>query len=437
MLVEPAVVTILDILFTPLILLLISSNQINHVRKYGIFYSLILYFLFIPIIFLCNDYLDLQTTPIIICLSVQLYFLTNREEKNILFFNKILTIIYIFEIIRYFLNAPFYLLNAFDLSRNIIVIFGIYMLEYLGTAIMIRYIDKQYPLIEVTFFNDISYTKLIAFSLLFQEFFFYVQQVNNKYEEMIIYSFLFMLTSIFFFYLLFRAQYNNIENILSKEKVEQEVIALQKYSSLIIEKQNQLRKFRHDYKNLILTLSSLVHENKIGEVKTYLQELNTYSQEQLEMVHVPFNELNIIENSIIRGFLLSKLLEFELENIPFQFLCNSDLNEVNLDNFNLIRILGIYLDNALEHLSEYPVGKFFLHIQENSDALLFTIKNSYQGEKLLIREIIQQGFSTKAAHSGQGLDTIEVLKQKHPQLSVQYKQGEFFEVHLIIEKAKE
>lgn len=437
MLVDPIVITILDILITPILLLKLSLNHSKQVTKYGLCISFLLYFIFIPIIILCNDYFSLQTTPILICLFIQLFFLTNKEERSVHLINNTLTIIYTFEIYRYFLNSPFYLLRADKWYRSLFVIFITYCSEYLGTKLTITYLKKQFPIFEEVMLNNISYTRFISFSLFLQEFFFYIQQVNNKYDEMLIYSFLFMITTVFYFYLLLKTQYSYIDNLLNKEKIEQEVLSLKKYSSLINEKQNQLRKFRHDYKNLILTLTSLAHENKIEEMKTYLQELNVYSQEQLELAHLPFNDLNIIQNSIIRGFIFSKLLEFEMNHHEIEFQSESNLAEINLDNFNLIRILGIYFDNALEHLSDHQEGKFTLRILENDAAHFFTIKNSYYGDKLLIREIIQQGFTTKEGHSGQGLDTIEVIKQKYPQLSVRYEQGEFFQVQLIIEKNKE
>lgn len=430
-------VSIIDIFTTPIIMLLVSISCFKFSNYKKIILSFLLYPLFIFLIFLCNDYLRIQSLGFLLYLLFIVTFLTNPNNRDLKLLNQTLTIFLIFKNIRYFLNVPFYIFKAFEINRNIIIILIIYLSELFGTLIIIKKINKEFPSLDSFFMDSTSYTTLILFSLIIQWSFFYFQNINNHYDELVFYSFLFVLTSVFYFYLLFKAQYTNIENLLKKKQVEQEIIALKKYSSLINEKQNQLRKFRHDYKNLILTLTSLAHENKIEEMKTYLQELNVYSQEQLELVHLPFKDLDTIKNSIIRGFIFSKLLEFEMNHLEIEFQSESNLAEINLDNFNLIRILGIYFDNALEHLSDHQEGKFTLRILENDAAHFFTIKNSYYGDKLLIREIIQQGFTTKDGHSGQGLDTIEVIKQKYPQLSVQYQQGEFFQVQLIIEKNKE
>lgn len=432
-----ALATILDIFLTPIALLIIAFQTLNLSIKKNLIWCIVLYPIFIIIIMLCNDYLGFQSIGFLIYFLFSILILSAKENKNLLLINQSLTLFFIFDNIRYLLNVPFYLANAYELNRNIVIIFVIYLVEIIGTLIIIKFIYKRFPMIDSFLLHDTSYTILLCVSHVLQNTFFFIQILQDKYKELVYYSFLFVLISLFYVCLLSIAQYRNMENMLNKEKFKQEITTLQKYSSLMNEKQNQLRKFRHDYKNLILTLSALIHENKIEEMKTYLQELNVYSQEQLELVHIPFNDLNTIQNSIIRGFIFSKLLEFEMNHLEFEFHCETTLEEINLDNFNLIRIIGIYLDNAIEHLMDHQNGNFSLYIEENAKAHFFTIKNTYLGDKLLIREIIQQGFTTKAGHSGQGLDTIEVLKQKCPQISVQYQVGEYFQVHLIIEKNKE
>lgn len=80
-----------------------------------------------------------------------------------------------------------------------------------------------------------------------------------------------------------------------------------------------------------------------------------------------------------------------------------------IDTVDLARILGIFLDNAIEAALEAQKPQIGLNIIQNQPSVSITISNHFQDNGLALHKIKQKGFSTKAGHQGIGLSNAQKI----------------------------
>lgn len=81
---------------------------------------------------------------------------------------------------------------------------------------------------------------------------------------------------------------------------------------------------------------------------------------------------------------------------------------------DLIRALGIFIDNAIEAVNEEEKGRVLIRI-EKKDGILFWIENTCTKE-LNISRIFEKGYSDKGEGRGNGLPWVKNMIGKHDDL---------------------
>ena len=80
-----------------------------------------------------------------------------------------------------------------------------------------------------------------------------------------------------------------------------------------------------------------------------------------------------------------------------------------MDTVDLARILGIFLDNAIEAALEAKEPQIGLNILQNKSSVSIIISNCFQDNGLALHRLKQKGFSTKAGHQGIGLSNVQKI----------------------------
>ena len=80
-----------------------------------------------------------------------------------------------------------------------------------------------------------------------------------------------------------------------------------------------------------------------------------------------------------------------------------------MNTVDLARILGIFLDNAIEAapLAEQPQAG--LNIIRHEAGVSITISNSFQDQGAVLHKLKQKGFTTKTGHQGIGLSNVQKI----------------------------
>lgn len=122
------------------------------------------------------------------------------------------------------------------------------------------------------------------------------------------------------------------------------------------------------------------------------------------------------------------------KNIKCTFECAYPLKEVPINEFDLIRLLGITLDNSIEATENTKDGKIYVSVINLEKNITFIIKNT----SVLTDEIAnlsKRGYTSKIGHSGFGLSNVKEIQKKYSDLLVNYSNKDnFFTIQIILMK---
>ena len=100
-----------------------------------------------------------------------------------------------------------------------------------------------------------------------------------------------------------------------------------------------------------------------------------------------------------------------------------DFNDLNISTYELCRILGILLDNAIEaaKMCEEKIINIQVRRDFKIDRKLIIIENTYKNKSLNIDKIFEKGYSTKKNNEelhGLGLWNIRRILHKNSNLNL-------------------
>ena len=95
-----------------------------------------------------------------------------------------------------------------------------------------------------------------------------------------------------------------------------------------------------------------------------------------------------------------------------------DINKINLDSYHLTKILGIFLDNAIEASKECSKKIINISFKYSNNKQLILVENTYLNKNISIKKIFEKNFSSKLNHSGLGLWEVNKIVNKHKNLNL-------------------
>lgn len=235
------------------------------------------------------------------------------------------------------------------------------------------------------------------------------------------------------------------QELLNKQK-QKEILdnqhQLEEYASYLEKSEDDLRAFRHDYKNILNSLKVSAQEGNVQEV---IQKLDKYTETNLNSkALLKYKDVNHIYVKSIKSIIISKLTELYSLNIPYNFECRSNIHNLpdHVNELDLVRIIGITFDNAIEESKALVAEKHDIRSAEvqimvysdGPDEFEFEIRNKIQNKKISTSQIQQRGFTTKKDHKGLGLANIKEIESKYPDMSISYTiQDGWFDFYMIID----
>lgn len=226
-------------------------------------------------------------------------------------------------------------------------------------------------------------------------------------------QFLFM---IYAFYIQNKLFDRRLEDRLNKERENN----LKSYLKNLEYSEEKLRRFKHDYRNMLISLRNAIKEDNNDIL---INKLDRYSENELDQENFEeYKDLIRVKDLQVKSILISKINEIDRNNIKFSFECATKIDNLDklVNPFVLSRIIGIAFDNAIEESKNNQIGEINAYIFQNGKTFTFEIRNKIKNIPQLSK-IQQTGFSTKKNHQGLGLSNINQLKQKYPTLFVNYR----------------
>ena len=212
-----------------------------------------------------------------------------------------------------------------------------------------------------------------------------------------------------------------LQLLLSKQRaIEIENKQLQEYTCYLDKNEDKLRRFKHDYQNLLDGLKISAQEDDVQAVINQLVEYSAshFNQKALRK----YKGVNHIHDKNLKSTAIAKLTKLYDLKIDYSFGCDKDIYQIprSVDVLDLIRIIGITFDNAIEE-SQKLINKNkqknsarvdAMYYQEDGD-FEFEIRNRIVDRNIDTNNIQKKNYSTKNGHMGLGLSNVQKIVHKY------------------------
>lgn len=206
------------------------------------------------------------------------------------------------------------------------------------------------------------------------------------------------------------------------EQREQELKNFESYVASLEQINQDMRKFKHDYINILSTLRIYIDEKNYDGLHTYFYDhiLEANHQEQLNQQAMMM--LNNLKINSLKGLLTTKILQAQSNHVPFYVEIVEEITDLPVDPIILNRMVGILLDNAIEAAREIVNGEVRLAFINMDETTLLVVNNTFNEEiDIKVHEIYQEGFSTKGENRGLGLANLRQMKNDLQNVSLNTK----------------
>ena len=202
-----------------------------------------------------------------------------------------------------------------------------------------------------------------------------------------------------------------------KMQAQQDVIVQQRLYEQDLETiRREVRAFRHDYKNLLAGLSQQAGEGELEGLRHTLSELDAGFDLRLGRKIQASTQLGNLQIPEVRSLLLSKLAVMREKGVECRLEALYPVTDVDMDVWDLVRCLGILIDNAVEAAldTERPWVEIVLLAQDRR--VFLRVSNPYTND-IEPRNMWNDGWSTKGAGRGLGLPSYQRILEGHPNAS--------------------
>ena len=215
----------------------------------------------------------------------------------------------------------------------------------------------------------------------------------------------YLLVMLFLFLAMRRSWLEQIQTE-AKQKALQD---LQDYTHNLEVMYNGLRSFKHDYVNILLSISGYIENGDMDELKDFFETKIFPTKNLIDQGDYKLNQLSNIGVLEIKSLLSAKMIYAHESGIDVAIDIPDRVDSFLIDTVDLARILGIFLDNAIEAALETKQPQIGLNIIQNKSGVSIIISNRFWDNGMVLHSLKQKGFSTKTGHQGIGLSNAQKI----------------------------
>ncbi len=370
-------------------------------------YFAILLFVFISILNFIYVNNLIRVIIMTLCLAIFSHFILNVDLKTSIVGSIIVEfIVMISETIVTVFILFFSNYNSVEIINNF---YGNILTNILISLIMIligetKLVIKAYTkIIQAT--NKINIKMLLLFSLclvLTINIIFFTSFYNDI--KLFYINLLFIFLYSFIFYMALNIKNQNIE---FKERNETLIKNLSEYEKML----DYQRVNNHENKNQLLVIKSMI-EKKDEKTLDYINEIIKDKREDNEIL---YTKAKRIPSGGLQGLIYQKMLLGQENKIRFNLNVSKDIRKIDIFeensklNYDICRIIGIVLDNAIEEVIKLSKQEREILISMYIDEyFIIEVSNHFIGD-IDFDKIYNKGYTTKSKGHGYGLSLLKEI----------------------------
>ena len=221
----------------------------------------------------------------------------------------------------------------------------------------------------------------------------------------------------------------------AKQKAMQD---LQDYTRNLEAMYNSLHSFKHDYVNILLSLSGYIEDGDMDRLKDFFESKIFPTKNLITGEDYKLNQLSNISVLEIKSLLSAKMIYAHESGIDITIDIPGKVESFLIDTVDLARILGNFLDNAIEATLETEQPQIGLNIIQNKTGVSIIISNRFRDNGLMLHKLKQKGFSTKIGHQGIGLGNAQKIISSYDNVLLETTMKcDYFTQHIELTERKE
>ena len=198
---------------------------------------------------------------------------------------------------------------------------------------------------------------------------------------------------------------------LQQKRIEDQNVSLRQQGAYIENLeglQREVRRFRHDFKNMMSGMYLQAEEGNIEAIQSYIHEMTEDFDLQVGSQIRLMNQLANIRVTEVKGLFLEKMKTMQEEDIHWELEVLKPFEKTRIRSTDLCRCLGILLDNAMEEVQGRKDGRIHIMISSQNGYTTFRVKNTLY-TSLDFHKVGTPGYSTKGKDRGIGLDNYKKI----------------------------
>ena len=363
-----------------------------------------------------NNFIKVFTVTFALVLSN--YFIFKKKINEIIIAPLITQfIVFISESILLIIANFIFSLTSNDLMSMCYGTIGINIIVFLLSLFLIRLkcVKKLYKFLVGTTDNISTKTLVLVLSVVIVMTNFYAAsqyyRMNSKYMLIINSSFIIIYSFIVFKMLEQKNRYIKISNKYNMtnttlKELEQNV--------------TRLKITNHENKNQLLTIRNMIKKGE--DSKSLIKHIENIVNTKIKDDETLMLQTSTITNSKISSIVYSKMLTMKENDVDVDLIISRDIKDLYLSDIpdelavEVCKIIGVYLDNALEEVSKYEEKIINIEFYAEKKTLCIAISNNFEGE-IDFEKMDNPGYTTKENGHGYGLSLAREIIESNDKLS--------------------
>lgn len=248
-----------------------------------------------------------------------------------------------------------------------------------------------------------KYILLFLFIVIINFLLFYIYDEYNNISLL----FFNVISIIFYGFVLYVLFNEKVKNVSYIEENKALISNLNEYEKML----DYQRVNNHENKNQLLVIKEMIRKNKKDVIK-YIDEIIKDKREDNEILYTKTKK---IPSGGVQGLIYQKMLLGQENHIKFVLQIDDKIKRVNTFedntklNYDVCRILGIVLDNAIEEIIKFEKNDREILIYMYVDEYLIIEVSNKIVEKMDTEKILNNGYTTKGKNHGYGLSLLKKI----------------------------
>lgn len=211
---------------------------------------------------------------------------------------------------------------------------------------------------------------------------------------------------IIYSYVIYNSLREKNKNIVVQTENASLLESLHQYEEMV----DRQRVDNHENKNQLLIIKNMINKKD----KSVVKYIDTIVKDKKEDDEILYTRVKTIPSGGLQGIIYQKMLLMKDEKILFSLDVSRDVRKINLDglsmddNYKLCKIIGVFLDNAIEESRKVNDKCIMISLYIDEDDLIIDVSNRFNSN-IDISRLDDEGYTTKGNGHGYGLSLVKKI----------------------------